>query len=235
MDAIGMIETRGLIGTIEAADAMLKAAEVRLLERTFVKGGIVTVIVTGDVAAVKASVDAGAAAVSRISPEILLTTHVIPRPHANLAEAGIVADHTVCVRLASECELRTEQSDPGDLNMQNGGEESGQSEESIDLEGSESEVTKVPSSADDNEPDSTIPEWKQASAVKEGRTLHRKEIDDLLETEDVDTVLGEIAKMKVLDIRMLAREYKDFVLSGRDISRANRDTIMEAFWEYLRK
>ena len=62
MEALGMIETYGLVPSIEAADAMLKAAEVRLLDRTFVKGGLVTITVTGDVAAVKASVDAGAAA-----------------------------------------------------------------------------------------------------------------------------------------------------------------------------
>jgi microcompartment protein CcmL/EutN len=83
MQAIGFIETRGLVAAIEAADAMLKAAEVHLVERTFVKGGIVTITITGDVAACKASVDAGAAAVNRMSGTIL-STHVIPRPHESL-------------------------------------------------------------------------------------------------------------------------------------------------------
>ena len=64
MQALGFIETRGLIAAIEGADAMLKAAEVRLVERTFVKGGIVTITVTGDVAACRASVDAAASAVA---------------------------------------------------------------------------------------------------------------------------------------------------------------------------
>ena len=80
MEALGMIETYGLVPSIEAADAMLKAAEVRLLERTFVKGGLVTITVTGDVAAVKASVDAGAAAAARLGEHCLVTQHVIPRP-----------------------------------------------------------------------------------------------------------------------------------------------------------
>lgn len=83
MQALGFIETRGLVAAIESADAMLKAAEVHLVERTFVKGGIVTITITGDIAACKASVDAAAAAVSRMGGTIL-STHVIPRPHESL-------------------------------------------------------------------------------------------------------------------------------------------------------
>ena len=83
MQALGFIETRGLVAAIESADAMLKAAEVHLVERTFVKGGIVTITITGDIAACKASVDAAAAAVSRMGGT-LLSTHVIPRPHESL-------------------------------------------------------------------------------------------------------------------------------------------------------
>ena len=86
MEALGMIETYGLVPAIEAADAMLKAAEVRLLERTFVKGGLVTITVTGDVAAVKASVDAGAAAADRLGERCLVTQHVIPRPHVEVGQ-----------------------------------------------------------------------------------------------------------------------------------------------------
>ena len=63
MEALGMIETKGLLSAIESSDVMLKAAEVKLLERTFVGGGLVTITVTGDVAAVKASVEAAVAAV----------------------------------------------------------------------------------------------------------------------------------------------------------------------------
>jgi len=78
MDAIGMIETRGLVASIEAADAMLKAAQTGLVTKQHVGGGLVTIIVTGEVAAVQASVDAGAAAASRVGQ--LVSQHVIPRP-----------------------------------------------------------------------------------------------------------------------------------------------------------
>lgn len=80
-DALEMIETKGLVGTIEAADAMVKAANVTLVGKEFVGGGLVTVMVRGDVGAVKAATDAGAAA-QRIGE--LVSVHVIPRPHTDV-------------------------------------------------------------------------------------------------------------------------------------------------------
>ena len=77
--ALGMIETKGLVASIEAADAMVKAANVTLIGKEHVGGGLVTVMVRGDVGAVKASVDAGAAAAERVGE--LVSIHVIPRPH----------------------------------------------------------------------------------------------------------------------------------------------------------
>lgn len=81
-EALGLIETRGLVGAIEAADAMVKAAQVELLGRDQVGGGLVTVMVRGDVGAVKAAVDAGAAAAEKVGE--LVSVHVIPRPHADV-------------------------------------------------------------------------------------------------------------------------------------------------------
>ena len=83
-DAIGLIETRGLVGSIEAADTMVKAANVSLIGREKIGGGLVTVIVEGDVGAVKAAVDAGASAAKRVGE--LISVHVIPRPHADLTK-----------------------------------------------------------------------------------------------------------------------------------------------------
>ncbi|NCB35054.1 MAG: BMC domain-containing protein, partial [Clostridia bacterium] len=77
--ALGMVETKGLVGSIEAADAMVKAANVRLIGKVLVGGGLVTVMVRGDVGAVKAAVDAGGAAAQRVGE--LVSVHVIPRPH----------------------------------------------------------------------------------------------------------------------------------------------------------
>ena len=80
-DALGMVETRGLIGAIEAADAMVEAANVTLVGREKIGSGLVTVMVRGDVGAVKAAVDAGATA-ARVVGEVV-SVHVIPRPHSD--------------------------------------------------------------------------------------------------------------------------------------------------------
>ena len=77
--ALGMIETKGLVATIEASDAMVKAANVTLIGKVHIGGGLVTTMVRGDVGAVKAATDAGAAAAERVGE--LIAVHVIPRPH----------------------------------------------------------------------------------------------------------------------------------------------------------
>ncbi len=84
MEALGLIETKGLVALIEASDAMVKAAKVTLVGYEKIGGGLVTAIVRGDVAACKAATDAGAAAAQKIGE--LVSVHVIPRPHSNVFE-----------------------------------------------------------------------------------------------------------------------------------------------------
>ena len=81
-EALGLVETNGLIGSVEAADAMVKAANVVLIGTEFIGAGYVTVMVRGDVGAVKAATDAGAAAARRVGE--LVSVHVIPRPHTDV-------------------------------------------------------------------------------------------------------------------------------------------------------
>ncbi len=81
-EALGMVETKGLVGAIEAADSMVKAANVHLVGKEKVGSGLVTVMVRGDVGAVKAAVEAGASAAKRVGE--LVSVHVIPRPHADV-------------------------------------------------------------------------------------------------------------------------------------------------------
>jgi ethanolamine utilization protein EutM len=82
LEALGMVETKGFVGAVEAADAMVKAANVQLLGKEYIGAGYVTVFVRGDVGAVKAATDAGAAAARRVGE--LISVHVIPRPHAEV-------------------------------------------------------------------------------------------------------------------------------------------------------
>ena len=87
-NALGMVETKGLVGAIEAADAMVKAANVTLIGKQQVGAGLVTVMVRGDVGAVKAATDAGAAAAEKVGE--LISVHVIPRPHS---EVEVIVPH----------------------------------------------------------------------------------------------------------------------------------------------
>jgi ethanolamine utilization protein EutM len=81
-DSIGMVETRGYVGSVEASDAMVKAANVSLVRQIQIGGGFITVVVKGDVGSVKAAVDSGAEAAKRVGE--LICSHIIPRPHAEL-------------------------------------------------------------------------------------------------------------------------------------------------------
>src|SRR5512139_78665 len=87
--ALGMIETRGLIGAVEAADAMVKAAKVTLLDKELTTGGLVTIKVIGEVGAVRSAVDAGSRAAERVGE--LISTHIIPRPHDEVEDLLLYA------------------------------------------------------------------------------------------------------------------------------------------------
>ena len=102
--ALGMIETKGLVGAIEAADAMVKAANVTLIGKENIGSGLVTVMVRGDVGAVKASVEAGSAAAKRVGE--LVSAHVIPRPHDEvediLPKHGVAAEKPAAEKPAAK-------------------------------------------------------------------------------------------------------------------------------------
>ncbi len=86
-EALGMIETKGYVGAVEASDAMVKAADVRLVKTVPIGGGFLTVLARGDVGSVKAAVDAGANAASRVGE--LVSSHILARPHEDLLKAFV--------------------------------------------------------------------------------------------------------------------------------------------------
>lgn len=215
MEALGMIETKGLLAAIESADAMLKAAEVRLLERTLVGGGLVTITVTGDVAAVKASIDAAAAAVSRLGTELLVSQHVIPRPHSELGETIISA-----VPLS---ERQTQDPDP---EPEPDPEPTAPEEE----EEVETEVPEVePEEVSEPQEEETEEEIPQSTDIAE---MHKEDMDRLVEKVGIDKAIEIIDQCKVVKLRNLAREYEDFGIAGRLISKANKVVLLEEFRRY---
>lgn len=208
MEALGMIETKGLLASIESADAMLKAAEVRLLERTFVGGGLVTITVTGDVAAVKASVDAGAAAVTRIGEDLLVSQHVIPRPHSELSDT-ILPPEPISERRKKHQE---EEAEP---------------EPDVELrETSESEAETDPVLASESDAEN------DAELKTDVAEMHKADMDRLVENTGLDKAIETIEKCRVVKLRNLAREYEDFGITGRMVSKANKTELLEEFRKY---
>lgn len=206
MQALGMIETRGSVPAIEAADAMLKAADVTLVEKTLVGGGLVTITVTGDVAAVRAAVDAGEASVARFGEGHLVTSHVIARPHEEVA--GMF-----------------DPKDPEDPNDSEEREESRESEADLESEAeSEEKPESRPEAGSDNreesEPEEKAPERKNGE-------LKREYCDWLKKKKEESLLLSELEHTHVTKLRSLARSYPELEIAGREISRANKSKLME--------
>lgn len=193
MQALGLIETKGLVAAIESADAMLKAAEVTLLEKTYVGGGLVTVTVDGDVGAVKAATDAGAAAAQRVGE--LVSVHVIPRPHSDLDLIMVSPNMVKPAEAPKEMPKTVE------------------------------EISPAPVEAADPEPIA-----KEVSADSE--ELRKETVDKLVEKNGLEHALEALDTMKVVKLRNLAREYKDFGITGRMISKADKQMILAEFKKY---
>lgn len=196
MQALGFIETKGVVAAIEAADAMLKAAEVSLVEKTKVGGGLITVTVTGDVAAVKAAVDAGAAAAGRIHETALVGCHVIARPHEELT--AVVGDGP---------------EGPDSPEASEKSEEEQEAEASLETE-------------------SEIQEEESLSTSETGDSMKREILDLRMEQDCLEEILKALEEMKVTELRTLAREYPEFTIAGREISKANKTLLLEEFKKY---
>ena len=176
-EALGLIETKGLVGSIEAADAMVKAANVRLIGKTFVGGGLVTVMITGDVGAVKAATDAGAAAAERVGQ--LISVHVIARPHNEIS--SILQD---------------------------------QETQTIHKKATVKTADQVKEKVD--EPNASVNE-------------------KVIEAGDYTGTLKELEKLTVADLRHYVRKLEGFSIAGREISKANKGTLLQELKKYYKR
>ena len=206
MQALGFIETRGLIAAIFGADAMLKAAEVRLVERTFVKGGIVTITVTGDVAACRASVDAAASAVARMGGTIL-STHVIPRPHESLDSSMIGSVDPVWEQEEIE-------------NTEDKLEEDAFEEEP---ETADEETSKEePEAAGEEKPDQN----PESEAKKAG--ANRTYVESTVETDGIDKAISALKRSRTAEIReMLLGEYPETNLNSESAANMTKREMLD--------
>lgn len=222
MQALGMIETRGTLAAIEAADVMLKAADVTLVEKTKIGGGLVTVTVTGDVAAVTAAVDAGASAAEHLGEGLLVSRHVIPRPHEEL-----------------EGFFGPEPEDPGNRN-----EPKAAAEEPETAFEDEPETVAAGLSEDTGAEEADAETGEDGTAVQEldaevGNTavqepdisipnpVTRAWCDGLYDVSGAEAVMTALKNCHVTQLRKLARSYPELGMAGRELSRANRSRLLK--------
>lgn len=182
--ALGLIETKGLVGAIEAADAMTKTANVTLIGKEYAKGGLVTIKIMGETAAVKAALDAGAAAAVRVGE--LISVHVIPRPD----------DQTDLIIFDGSVNLPKIIGDVGNYSSK------------------KSRRGKKPKA--------------EPSIFTEVTDIKAK---DLIDAKTLN--IFDLEGMTVEELRRLARKTINFPIYGREISRANKETLLTLFKQLM--
>lgn len=216
MQAIGLLETKGLLAAVEGADAMVKSADVSIVEKSYVGGGLVTITVTGDVGAVKAAVEAGVAAVRNLSDNLLISNHVIPRPHEDLE--SIIGNNSNNQKEAVE---NIEDTKMEAVKITN-----------LEYESPKDEKFEV--KEEKQESDTENVQEAEISAI-DFENLRKKEVDDLFRESGMEQVFEVLNKLKVVKLRNLAREYEDFGITGRAISKADKKLLLLKFKAYYEK
>ena len=213
--ALGMIETRGLIASIEAADAMVKAANVQLIGKEKVQGGLITILVVGETAAVKSAIDAGASAAQRVGE--LVSTHLIPRPDDQLDEiiAGITSNER---KSRKKEEILIPEKKPGRAVKQKVIKTKEIIKEEV------KPVQRISSS-------STIDRLKKEAL---GKTSPAEKTQITRPSLSFNFTMAELEVMNVHQLRKFARDIESFPIKGREISRANRGELLDFFKALLK-
>ncbi len=242
--ALGLIETRGLVGAIEAADAMVKAANVTLAGKERTGGGLMTVKVLGDVAAVKAAVDAGEAAAKRVGE--LVSVHVIPQPDEELV--SMLPEIADDYEKPAEATAEEKQPEPeikaeakvDEINPQPAEKPKPEKRTPAARREVKSDLKKERHADLFDEHNETIARLKQEAL---GRT---EEEEDEIQAEEKDaaekdkeqpetketgaeSMPKDFESLNVHELRRLARSTKGFPIKGRDISKANRQELIDHF------
>jgi len=212
--ALGMIETRGLIASIEAADAMVKAARVQLVGKEKVQGGLVTILIVGETAAVKSAIDAGAAAAQRVGE--LISTHIIPRPDDQLDDLiGEVKPVEKKPRKQVE-EIIPEKKPERAVKVR---------------EIKKKEIFEEVKPVQRASSSSTIERLKKEAL---GKSITLEKTDNTGSADKFDFTMSELEVMNVHQLRRFARDIESFPIKGREISRANRGELLDFFKALLK-
>lgn len=214
-----MIETRGLVASIEAADAMVKAAKVQLLGKEKVDGGLVTILVEGETAAVKSAVDAGAAAAQRVGE--LVSTHIIPRPDDQIDE--IIVRNTGVQAKRNRPKLKPEPEPILEKELEPAPEkkpERKRKQNKIKEKKSSEKIEPIFKSSSS----STIDRLKEEAL---GGTSTKEKPEKTKLKNELKFSMAELEVMNVHQLRRFARDIESFPIKGREISRANRGELLD--------
>ena len=241
MQAIGLIETKGLIASIESADVMLKAADVKLISKTLVGGGLVTITVEGDVAAVKASVDAAVSAVERLGMDLLISNHVIPRPVDSIRdlfdEKDKVYTETSCENIIEDDIIKQDELEEETVITES---HEDKISESVEAESHESEIYESKEDKTQEElelPQDTNQNNQQTEEKKEvtekfniksidKKNFTRSDFEKIVSTYGSDTAQKVLESLNLTELRKLIKEYDDEV-KGVNISKLSKAMITE--------
>lgn len=221
MQAIGMIETKGLLAAIESADSMTKSANVQILEKVYVGGGLVTIIVNGDVGAVRTAVDAGVAAVKTLGEEFLISEHIIPRPHEDLKAIMEFGQKKEEIKEnITDVEVK-EQILEKEIVV-----------EKIEEIESEDEIFSDSLEADSQVENLEIVEEEKIEIAIEEKKFTRKDIEEYLRENKKEEIISKLNILKISELRKLLKEYQELNLSNRTISKLNKENLINRILEF---
>ncbi|XFO68624.1 hypothetical protein SPSIL_048470 [Sporomusa silvacetica DSM 10669] len=207
MQALGLIETRGLLPAIECADVMLKTAQVELMGRTFVGGGLVTIAVTGDVGAVTAAVEAGVTAVKNIAQLSLVSQHIIPKPQHEIESMVVQRANPALEQPIIVPQQEKSGFDP---------------------------ITNInePLPNQDTAIEATEPAKTIKASTNAAQELHKEAVDAWIQEFGLEKSVNTLKSLSVVKLRNLAREYQELGIAGRAISKANKELLIQKLKKY---
>lgn len=236
MQAIGMIETKGLLASIEAADAMVKSANVNILEKVYIGGGYVSITITGDIGAVKSAVDAGVSAVNRLNEKSLVSHHVIARPHYDLER---IIETTPAI---DRKEKDSKQVIPEEIASEDSYDKGKLPIEEIDKNLEEkSLVNMVEKAVNEVLQNEIIEDLEIESLDNEDNgeeleaDLNKEEIDNMVDEKGLEEAIGLLNNLKISKVRKLVREYKELELTNKTISKMDKKTLISKLKENYKK
>lgn len=202
MEAIGMIETRGITASIIGADAMLKSANVKILEKSIVGGGNVVITVTGDIGAVNAAVEAGESSIKNLNSSLFVTKNIIPRPEKSLENTILFP-----VKEKEKKEAIKEENNER------------KNKETKDLKKEEKEVV-VEVEKEENE------------IIDINNISEKKDLDKIVLENDISKVDNILSELRVRDVRKLARQYDELEIKSKDIKTATKANLIKELKKY---